>query len=124
MTNDIADVNGHQRKRLETLAQAAKGWSAMLFIHRPGDVAFLAPVYPEFRGYEIVSADQAGTYDIWLNGHLTDRHSLTLDAVCAWLRSITQIRTDEEVKAHVAEWAEATLRHYGMKPQTEKGQAP
>jgi hypothetical protein len=110
--NPIDDADGSQRKRLQMLAQTASGWGVMLFIHRPGDVAFLAPIYPEFRGYEIVSADRAGTYDIWRDGHLTDDHSLTLDAVCEWLRSKTQIRTDEGIKARVVEWTEETLRYY------------
>jgi hypothetical protein len=70
------DSEYKQKKRLTKLLRALSkaetdsdcSFGTMLYLYRPGDVAMLVPVFPELRGFEIVSP-QAGAqgkdYDIW-----------------------------------------------------------
>jgi len=96
----------------------------MIYMERPGDVAFLASILPELRGYEIVSASPAPggrDYDLWKDGHLF-KPDMTLGEVDKFLQGFA--KTDAELMEHAAEWAEATFKYYGIKPKRGAGGAP
>jgi hypothetical protein len=91
----------------------------MLFVERPGDACFLAPVFPEFRGFEIVSASpkkQDGRdYDLWYRGNLF-HGNMTADEIINWLKQ--HRKPDSLVAANIASWAEDVCAYYGI----QKGQ--
>lgn len=113
-----------QQARLGKVTAVASGFGAMLYIDRPGDVSFLAPIAPELRGIEIVSASPARAdgkdYDIWHQPESGPpkmvESDMTLKEVVDWLRQTAH--TDEEIMANGAQWAEDTLKFYGAKKQT------
>jgi len=106
-----------QRERLELIAKAAEEYGMLAFFEKPNDVSFLAPIVPELRDYEIVSAfaePDGRNYDIWKSGKLF-KPSLDLNQVLGFLKM--GAKTDAEFKQHGAEWLEATLKHHGVKPK-------
>jgi hypothetical protein len=93
-------------------------FGAMIQIARPGDVVFLAPIAPELRGVEIVSATPGHDYDIWrrttISPPMPIKTNLTAPEVVEWLLSQCQ-HTESEYMQHGANWLEATLEYYGQK---------
>lgn len=113
---DPLEIPG-QRERLQRLANEAGGWGVLIYMERSGDVAFLAPIYPELRGVEIVSAiPQPGgkDYDLWKNGQPL-KFNQTLAQVGRFLKKYA--KSDEELKANAEDWVKATFRYYGITPK-------
>lgn len=115
-----------QRERLKRFLEFATdnrdgycNFGAMLIVSRPGDVDFLAPIAPELRGIEIVSAspscEDGKDYDIWRHGKMI-RSDLTMAEILEWLRSKSS-HSEAEYTANGAAWAEDALRFYGIKPR-------
>lgn len=112
-----------QKQRLEFLVKEgartddACNYGALLFIDRPGDVCFLAPVFPEFRGIEIVSASpkrlDGKDYDIWDHdsGKMV-QPAMTAKAVIKWLQA--NAKKDQEVHQNIVQWAEDVFRYYNI----------
>lgn len=113
-----------QRKRLQRIADKASGWGVLIYMERPGDVAFLVSIVPELRGYEIVSAapvEGGRDYDIWKDGHMI-KVNQTLKQVERFLKKYA--KSDEELMANAKAWVEATFALYGIKPKpTHRGTA-
>jgi hypothetical protein len=108
-----------QIERLKTLVQKAarsdgsSNYGAMLMIDQPGDIVFLAPVFPEFRGIEIVSAaarPDGKNYDLWDKSGKILQADMTIEEVIAWLT--THAKSDAAVGDHIVEWTEDTLAFY------------
>src|SRR5262245_56215471 len=119
-----------QKASLERLLKVATSptpghcnYGAMVYLEPLGDVSFLAPIAPELRGIEIVSAsprrDDGRNYDIWKRG----RHSglpgkllmsdLTVVEVIGWLQAQCH-HTESEYFANAAQWLEDVLVFYGI----------
>lgn len=100
-------------------------YGAMLLLSRPGDVAFLAPVAPELRGIEIVSALSSEgdnkDYDIWRNGNLY-KTPLTAGEVLELLNSQCQ-HAEADYMRHIQRWAQDTLIYYGVPNRDGTAQA-
>lgn len=118
---DLSKWHELQRARLRLLLVAASNegskpatcnYGAMLLLDQPGDVAFLAPIFPEIRGCEIVSADRDGSYDVWKGGRMIEC-SLNREQMIAWLQKYA--RPDAEVMANAKRWTEDTLQYYGIR---------
>ena len=101
-----------QIERLERLAQDTAGWGVLILMRPPGDVAFLAPIAPDLRGYEIVAADPNGKYDLWRNGSM-EHADWTVTQVSDWLRQHTP-SDEEELKAALPGWVEDVMRYYNV----------
>ena len=100
-----------QRKRLEALVQDTAGYGALLYLAWPGDVAFLTPVAPNLRGYEVVAADPNGMYDIWRGGRMV-QVGLNRSQAATWLAE--RMPPESEVEQNIVRWTEDTLRYYGI----------
>ena len=104
-------------------APGSCNFGAMLFVSRPGDQSFLAPIAPELRGVEIVSAWQmpdGRDYDIWrfdpgTSEQLRDRSrvesGLTAAQVFEWLGRHCR-HTEAVYGQHIVEWTEDVMRFY------------
>lgn len=114
-----------QRERLKQFLEFATdstpgkcNFGAMLLFSPPGDVTFLAPIAPELRGVEIVSAsplrDDEKDYDIWKCGRPA-KLNLTASEVLDWLGKRCR-RSEAEYVANGGTWTEDTLHFYGAKP--------
>jgi hypothetical protein len=125
---DINHDHEQQRKRLEALLDFATSptvghcnFGAMVYLSALGDVAFLAPIAPELRGIEIVSASPVRTdgkiYDIWKRtGNPSQfwkllRADLTAADVVTWLQSQCQ-HTEAEYLQRGQQWLEDVFHFY------------
>lgn len=103
-----------QHRRLRELMQDTAGWGAFLFLHRTGDVAFITPIVPALRGYEIVAASPDGTYDVWRDGQEFVESSLSRSEMATWLAD--RMPPDVEMTgANLVRWTEETFDHYGIR---------
>ena len=98
-----------ERARLERVFKDTADWVLLVYMERPGDVAFLTPIVPTLRGWEIVAADPNGGYDLWHEGDLK-QVNLTLTEVSEWLRRHTP--PEAVVLAEGARWLEDTFIYY------------
>lgn len=112
--------NDEQKQRLQSLLRSASrkddscNFGAMLFMESPGDVCFLAPVFPEFRGFEIVSASpkraDGRDYDLWYRADKLIQSNMTASEVIDWLKQ--HVKSDSNVTANIAQWAEEVIAYY------------
>jgi len=97
-------------------------YGAMIYMERPGDVAFLAPIAPNLRGIEIVSASApAGDgkdYDIW-KGNRILATNLTAAEVFGWLAKKGSY-TEAVYRKNAGKWAEEVLLAYGVRPKVRQ----
>lgn len=99
-------------------------YGAMLFLSSPSDVCFLAPIAPKARGIEIVCAESNRTFDIWKRP-CSPKESLRLIAsglsAADVMLKIYEYTTypEAEYLKHGSEWAEDTLRFYGVQKTTD-----
>lgn len=110
-----------QHARLRELMDSMSGWGAMIYLHKRGDVAFLTPIVPELRGYEIVAAAPAdNVYDVWRDGEMV-LGDMSKSDVGHWLLEQRPPVTDREMRTQTSQWAEDTLRHFGIAPKEAGG---
>ena len=115
MTTNLMPDTAEQRRRLQSLCQDTAGWGALLVLSPPGDVSIGVPIAPKLRGYEIVSATDDETYDIWKMGRVRMRlykTGLKKSEVGAWLAENTP--PEEEFMEHGQQWVEDVLDAYGV----------
>jgi hypothetical protein len=105
-----------QRRRLQALLNDTADWGVALYLQRPGDVSFLAPIVPELAGYEIVSAtSDPDRYDVWRKGRLW-RTNQSKAEISAWLARHTP--DEKTLEKHVIRWTEAALNRYGIQKRS------
>ncbi len=125
MTTDPLNTPAQEarlKRLLEFGTSATDGvmnYGAMIYIARPGDVAFLAPIAPNLRGIEIVSASEpkgdGKDYDIW-KGKRIVATDLTAAEVFEWLAKQGSY-TEATYRKNAGKWAEEALIFYGVRPK-------
>lgn len=111
MTISKAEQMGRLAKVMDALKD---DYGAFLYLE-DATLSFIVPIVPEYRDIHIVApiadAGDHKIYDIWRGYEEMIEANLALDDVVGWLRDrIT--RSDEEFAAHIAQWAEDTVRMY------------
>lgn len=113
-----------QKASLQSLARFAVNsvagrcnFGAMLFMESVCNVSFLAPIAPELRGVEIVSA-VGEEFDIWKYGDLL-KTNLSASEVVQWLQYSCQ-HSESDYMAHAVGWIEETLEYFGVQSKEEK----